>query len=179
MLPTITHFITGAADLLAAFLFMYGLKRMSSPVSAPSGIRVAGWGMLLAIVANFLDVFTVDAAAKPHLMVNIALAVTALVIGASVAWFKGRTVAMTEMPQMVAIYNGLGGGAAGAIAAVELFGNKTHGMTQLLVTLVGGLIGAVSLSGSVIAWAKLDEILKKPMRFRGQRFVNAAVFLAT
>ena len=177
-MPTIAHLITGAADLIAAFLFMYGLKRMSSPVSAPSGIRVAGYGMLLAILANFLDVFTVNTAAKPHLIVNIVLAASALVIGASIAWFKGRTVAMTEMPQMVAIYNGLGGGAAGAIAAVELFGHKTHGMTQLVVTLLGGLIGAVSLSGSVIAWAKLDEILKKPMRFRGQRLLNAIVFLA-
>jgi len=178
MLTTIVHFITGSADLAAAFLFMYGLKRMSSPVSAPSGIRMAGIGMLVAILANFLQVFTVDAAAKPHLLVNIILAAVALALGASVAWFKGKTVAMTEMPQMVAIYNGLGGGAAGAIAAVELLGGKTHGLSQLVVTLVGGLIGAVSLSGSVIAWAKLDEILKKPLRFPGQRIVNAAVFVA-
>ena len=66
----------------------------------------------------------------------------------------------------------------GAIAAVELLGNKTHGLGQLLVTLLGGLIGAVSLSGSVIAWAKLDEILKKPLRFPGQRILNATVFVA-
>jgi NAD(P) transhydrogenase subunit beta len=178
MLSNIVHLITGTADLIAAFLFLYGLKRMSSPVSAPSGIRVAGLGMLVAILANLLNVFTVDAAAKPHLAVNIVLAAVALLLGASAAWFKGRAVAMTEMPQMVAIYNGLGGGAAGAIAAVELFGNKTHGISELVVTLLGGLIGAVSLSGSAIAWAKLDEILKKPMRFPGQRFVNAAVFLA-
>ena len=178
MFTNLTHLITGAADLAAAFLFMYGLKRMSSPVSAPSGIRVAGFGMLVAILANFLAVFTVDPAAKPHLPVNIILAVVALLLGASVAWFKGRTVAMTEMPQMVAIYNGLGGGAAGAIAAVELYGNKTHGATQLLLALLGGLIGAVSLSGSVIAWAKLDEVLKKPLRFPGQRYLNAAVLFA-
>jgi NAD(P) transhydrogenase subunit beta len=178
MLVTLVHLITGAADLAAAFLFMYGLKRMSSPVSAPSGIRVAGIGMLVAVLANFLQIFTVDAAAKPHLWVNIILAVVALSLGASVAWFKGRTVAMTEMPQMVAIYNGLGGGAAGAIAAVELLGSKTHGLTQMMVTLLGGLIGGISLSGSVIAWAKLDEILKKPMRFKGQRYLNAIVFLA-
>jgi NAD(P) transhydrogenase subunit beta len=63
MESTIAHIVTGAADLIAAFLFMYGLKRMSSPVSAPSGIRVAGYGMLLAVVASFLNVFTVDAAA--------------------------------------------------------------------------------------------------------------------
>jgi len=178
MLTNLTHLITGAADLAAAFLFMYGLKRMSSPVSAPSGIRVAGYGMLVAILANFLTVFTVNAAAKPHLLVNIILAVVALSLGASVAWIKGRTVAMTEMPQMVALYNGLGGGAAGAIAAAELYGNKTHGTTQIVLALLGGLIGAVSLSGSAIAWAKLDEVLKKPMRFPGQRYVNAAFLLA-
>jgi len=178
MLSNISHLITGATDLAAAFLFMYGLKRMSSPVSAPSGIRVAGVGMLVAVLASFLDVFTVNAAAKPHLWVNISLAVVALVIGASIAWSKGRNVAMTAMPQMVAIYNGMGGGAAGSIAAVELFGSKAHGTTQLLVTLLGGLIGAVSLSGSIIAWAKLDEILKAPMRFVGQRWMNAIVFLA-
>jgi len=179
MYSTIAHLVTGTADLIAAFLFMYGLKRMSSPVSAPSGIRVAGYGMLLAVVASFLNVFTVDAAARPHLWINLGLALVALLLGASAAWFKGRSVAMTEMPQMVAIYNGLGGGAAGAIAAVELFGNKTHGAGQLVVTLLGGLIGAISMSGSVIAWAKLDEILKKPMRFPGQRLVNAIVFLAS
>jgi NAD(P) transhydrogenase subunit beta len=179
MLSTITHLVTGAADLAAAFLFMYGLKRMSSPVTAPSGIRVAGIGMLVAVVASFLDVFTVNAAARPHLWVNISLAVAALVLGAGAAWLKGRRVAMTEMPQMVAIYNGMGGGAAGSIAAVELFGSKTHGTTQLVVTLLGGLIGAISLSGSIIAWAKLDEILKKPLRFPGQRWLNALVFLAS
>jgi NAD(P) transhydrogenase subunit beta len=179
MYSMIAHLATGTADLIAAFLFMYGLKRMSSPVSAPSGIRVAGIGMLIAILASFLNAFTVNAAARPHLWVNLGLAVIALVLGASAAWFKGRTVAMTEMPQMVAIYNGLGGGGAGAIAAVELFGNKTHGTTQLVVTLLGGLIGAVSLSGSVIAWAKLDEVIKQPLRFRGQRFLNAFVFLAS
>jgi NAD(P) transhydrogenase subunit beta len=176
MLSTIAHGITGVADLIAAFLFMYGLKRMSSPVSAPAGIRTAGWGMLLAVAASFLNIFTVNAAAKPYVWWNLGLALVALAIGASLAWLKGRKVAMTEMPQMVAIYNGLGGGAAGAIAAVELFGNKTHGPAQLVVTLLSGLIGAISLSGSVIAWAKLDEVLKKPMRFIGQRALNAAVF---
>ena len=73
------------------------------------------------------------------MMVNIGLAVTALSIGGVGAWFVGRKVAMTAMPQMVAIYNGMGGGAAGAIAAVELFGAKTHGATQLVVTLLGAL----------------------------------------
>src|ERR1700692_3763690 len=158
MFITISQLIIGATDLAAAFLFMYGLKRMSSPVTAPSGIFVAGIGMLVAILASFLYGFVVRAGAP---------------------WGSGKTVAMTSMPQMVALYNGMGGGAAGAIAAVELFGNKAEGMTQLVVTLVGALIGAVSLSGSLIAWAKLDGVINKPLRVRGQQAFNGLVMLAT
>ena len=158
MLTTVSTLVIGLANLAAAFLFLYGLKRMSSPVTAPSGIRVAGVGMIAAVLASFLYVFSVEPAAQPHLMVNIGLAVIALAVGGAGAWFVGRRVPMTAMPQMVAIYNGMGGGAAGGIAAVELFGARTHGVTQLAVTLLGGLIGAVSMSGSVIAWAKLDGV---------------------
>ena len=178
MLTFIPQILIGAIDLVAAFLFMYGLQRMSSPVTAPSGIKVAGVGMLVAVVASFLYVFNVDAAAKPFLMVNLALAAVALIIGGGVAWWVGRKVAMTAMPQMVAIYNGMGGGAAGAIAAVELFGAKYQGTTQLVVTLLGALIGAVSLSGSLIAWAKLDGVLKKPFRIRGQQGLNGVFILS-
>ena len=179
MLAMIPQLTIGATDLAAAFLFMYGLKRMSSPVTAPSGIFVAGIGMLVAIVASFLYAFDVSAAAKPHLLVNIGLAFIALVLGGGVAWWSGKKVAMTSMPQMVALYNGMGGGAAGAIAAVELFGNKAQGITQLVVTLIGALIGAVSLSGSLIAWAKLDGVINKPLRVRGQQAFNGLVMLAT
>jgi len=179
MLPLISELAIGAADLGAAFLLMYGLKRMSSPVTAPSGIFVAGIGMLVAILASFLYVFDVSAAAKPFLPVNIGLAVLALALGGGAAWLSGKKVAMTAMPQMVALYNGMGGGAAGAIAAVELFGAKTAGTTQLGMTLLGALIGAVSLSGSLIAWAKLDGVINQPLRFTGQQAVNGLVMLAT
>jgi NAD(P) transhydrogenase subunit beta len=179
MLTAVPQLVIGAVDLCAAFLFLFGLKRMSSPASAPSGIRVAGVGMIAAVLTSFLYVLTIEPAARPHIIVNVALAVTALALGGGAAWFAGRRVAMTEMPQMVAIYNGMGGGAAGGIAAVELFGARAHGATQLAVTLLGGLIGAVSLSGSAIAWAKLDDVIKKPLRFQGQQYANAAVMAAT
>src|SRR5271170_391694 len=178
-MTSIAQLIIGTTDLAAAFLFMYGLKRMSSPVTAPSGIFVAGLGMLVAVLASFFYVFDVSAAAKPHLLVNVALGVVALIVGGGVAWWAGRKVAMTAMPQMVAIYNGMGGGAAGAIAAVELFGNKAAGTTQLVVTLLGALIGAISLSGSLIAWAKLQGVIKKPLRVRGQQAFNGVIALAT
>jgi len=179
MLIVIPQFIIGVTDLAAAFLFMYGLKRMSSPVTAPSGIMVAGLGMLVAILASFLYAFDISTTAQPHLLVNVGLAITALLIGGGIAWWSGNRVAMTAMPQMVALYNGMGGGAAAAIAAVQLFGNKADGVTQLVVTLIGALIGAVSLSGSLIAWGKLDGAIRKPLRIRGQQIFNGLVALAT
>ena len=178
MLTILPQILIGVIDLVAAFLFMFGLQRMSSPVTAPSGIKLAGVGMLVAVVASFLYAFNVDAAAKPLLPFNLALAAVALIIGGGLAWWAGRKVAMTAMPQMVAIYNGMGGGAAGAIAAVELFGGKYQGTTQLVVTLLGALIGAVSLSGSLIAWAKLDGVIKRPFRIRGQQALNGVFILA-
>ena len=179
MLVMIPQLVIGLIDLTAAFLFMYGLQRMSSPATAPSGILVAGVGMLAAVLASFLYAFSVSAAAEPHLFVNVGLALIALIVGGGVAWWSGKRVAMTAMPQMVALYNGMGGGAAGAIAAVELFGGKSQGVAQLGVTLLGALIGAVSLSGSLIAWAKLDGVIKNPLRVRGQQGFNALVLLAT
>ena len=79
-MTSIAQLIIGVTDLAAAFLFMYGLKRMSSPVTAPSGIFMAGLGMLVAVLASFLYVFDVSAAAKPHLLVNVALGVGALIV---------------------------------------------------------------------------------------------------
>jgi NAD(P) transhydrogenase subunit beta len=179
MLSLISQIIIAVTGFVAAFLLMYGLKRMSSPATAASGIRVAGVGMLAAVIAAFLYCFNVDVAAQPHLIMNLGLAIAAMAIGGSIAWWSGKTVKMTAMPQMVAIYNGMGGGAAAAIAGVELFGGRANGTTQLIVTLFGALIGALSLSGSVIAWAKLDRILKAPLEFGGQQLVNVVVLVAT
>ncbi|HVI56079.1 MAG TPA: NAD(P)(+) transhydrogenase (Re/Si-specific) subunit beta [Luteibacter sp.] len=175
----IPQLLIDTVGIVAAFLLTFGLWRMSSPVTAPAGIKVAGVGMVAAVVASFLYSFSVGPAAAPHLPVNLALAVIALTVGIGLAWWSGRKVAMTAMPQMVALYNGMGGGAAGAIAAMELFGNHAHGMTQLSVTLLGAIIGAISLSGSLVAWAKLQGVLKKPLRIKGQQVINALVMIAT
>ncbi|XOZ33009.1 NAD(P)(+) transhydrogenase (Re/Si-specific) subunit beta [Halomonadaceae bacterium KBTZ08] len=171
------NFLIAAAFFAATLLFIYGLKRMASPVTAPSGIRVAGWGMVIAVAAAFLYAFDVRPAAEEHLGANVLLALVALAIGVGWAWRSGKRVAMTGMPQMVALYNGMGGGAAAAIAAVELYsGNaQVHGFVVTVLALVGGLIGAVALSGSVIAWAKLDGRLNRTLRFALQQRVNAGV----
>ena len=167
--------IIDASYFVAAFLFIYGLKRMSSPVTARSGIVVAGWGMVIAIVASFLYTLDVNPAARPHLSANITLAVIALVLGLGWAWWSGKKVAMTAMPQMVALYNGMGGGAAAAIACIELIGYKTHGNISLSLAVLGGLIGAVSLSGSLIAWAKLDGRINKTLRLSGLQVINGTL----
>jgi NAD(P) transhydrogenase subunit beta len=167
----ISYFIT-------AVLFIMGLKRMSSPVTARSGILWAGAGMAVATLVSFL---------YPG-MSNFELIIAAIVVGTIIAWWSGKKVAMTDMPQMIALYNGMGGGAAAAIAAVELyraaFGNAAHQPVQhspLIMTLavVGGIIGAISFSGSLIAWAKLQGVLNKTVRFSGQKFVNGLLFLGS
>jgi NAD(P) transhydrogenase subunit beta len=177
MIPGLAIHTTG---LVAAFLLMFGLKRMSSPVTASSGILMAGIGMLVVVLASFLYVCGVTGTEPGvDVLLNVGLAVVALAIGGGLAWWSGEKAAMTSMPQMVALYNGMGGGAAGAIASVELFGRHAHGVTELVVTLLGGLIGAISLSGSIIAWAKLQGILKKPLNVPGQQIFNALVLVAT
>ena len=179
MLNTIAQLLIGIIDLVAAFLLIYGLKRMSSPVTAPSGIFVAGGGMLVAILASFLYIVGVKSSAHAYLPINVGLAVLALIIGGGAAWWSGKRVAMTSMPQMVALYNGMGGGAAAAIAAMELLGSQARGIPAVSITLIGALIGSVSLSGSLIAWAKLDGRIKQALRFSGQQVANGLVMLAT
>ena len=153
--------------LLTAFLFIMGLKRMSSPVSARSGILWAGAGMLLAVLVTFL---------YPG-MTNYPLIIAAIVVGSAVAWWSGRRVAMTDMPQMIALYNGMGGGAAAAIAAVELYKGGDHGLVTMVLAVIGGLIGAVSFSGSAIAFGKLQGLIKRSFRFGGQQVFNLALLV--
>ena len=155
----------------AAVLFILGLKKMSSPVTARPGILWAGWGMLLATLITFLH-------PEIHGTVNYLLIVIAIALGGGLAWWTGKRVAMTDMPQMIALYNGMGGGAAAGIAVVTLL--QAREMTVVVQTLavLGGLIGAVAFSGSLIAFAKLQGIMKRTVRFSGQQFLNLAVFAA-
>jgi NAD(P) transhydrogenase subunit beta len=154
---------------VAAILFIFGLKRMSSPVTARGGILWAGAGMIVATLVTFL---------YPG-MENYGLMTVAIAIGGILAWISGKRVAMTDMPQMIALYNGMGGGAAAAIAAVELFGGEDHGLTFGVLAVLGGLIGAVSFSGSLIAFAKLQGLMKSTVRFSGQQIFNLILMFAT
>ena len=152
---------------IAAILFILGLKRMSSPVTARDGIVWAGIGMLVATLITFFH---------PG-MHNYMLMTVAIFIGGVAAFWSGKKVAMTDMPQMIALYNGMGGGAAGAIAAVELLKGTFHSQTFLTLAVLGALIGSISFSGSLVAFAKLQGLLRRPMRFPGQQVFNIIVFL--
>ena len=119
---------------VAATLLLLGLQRMASPKTARSGIQWAGVGMLIATVATFF---------LPGLH-NIALMVVAIVLGVGLNWAWGKKVAITDMPQMVALFNGMGGGSAAAIGAVELVkysgGVPVPSMLGLVLAVVGALI---------------------------------------
>jgi NAD(P) transhydrogenase subunit beta len=157
------------AWFLGAVLFIVGLKGMSSPVTARKGIVWAGYGMLVAIAGTFF---------VPGLH-NLALMLAALLLGGAAAWISGKKVQMTDMPQMVAIYNGMGGGAAAAIAAIEFVRGDVHSTTVTVLAVIGALIGAVSFTGSCVAWAKLQGVLKKAHRLPAQNAVNVILALVS
>ena len=157
-----------ASYLVTAFLFIVGLKRMSSPVTARSGILWAGAGMAVATLITFL---------YPG-MSNYGLILPAMLVGGALAWWSGKRVAMTNIPQMIALYNGMGGGAAAAIAAVELYRGESAGYASSTLAVAGGIIGAISFSGSAIAFGKLQGLITRSVRFGGQQFLNLLLLVA-
>jgi NAD(P) transhydrogenase subunit beta len=180
-----------ASYLIAAALFILGLKQMSSPVTARRGILWAGAGMVLATLATFLTPEILD---SPQSTTNIILIVVAIALGGGYAWTSGKKVAMTDMPQMIAMYNGMGGGAAATIAAVELLkanseaAHDVTGATTIadalgadvaILGILGAVIGTISFSGSIIAWAKLDGRLSRSKLLPAQHLVNAVLAIAT
>ncbi|ERJ20517.1 NAD(P)(+) transhydrogenase [Salinisphaera shabanensis T35B1] len=169
------EFTVDASYFIAAVLFIIGLKRMGSPKTAKSGIKWAGIGMALATVVTLWH------PAMEAGFFRYVLMILAIVIGGAGAWYTGKKVEMTAMPQMVALYNGMGGGAAAAIALVEMYSGSAfdHGTTVLTLAVIGALIGGVSFSGSLIAWAKLEGKMKKTIRLPGQQLINGSVAAIT
>jgi NAD(P) transhydrogenase subunit beta len=152
--------------IVTVFFFIIGMHRMSHPLTARSGIVWAGAAMLIATLVTFLT---------PNLT-NFALMAIAIVIGGGFGYFAAKRVEMTGMPQMVALFNGMGGGAAAAISAIALLGSASA--AEGSVAIIGGLIGAISFSGSIIAFMKLQGWLRpRPITFPGQQIVNMAVLV--
>ena len=170
--------IIDAVYFFTAGIFIIGLKQMSSPVTAHRGIVWAGIAMLVASLATFgAPQITLDIG-----NINLQLMLVAIIVGSAVAYITAKRVAMTDMPQMIAMYNGMGGGAAAAIAAVELVklsaGGESHGLTIQVLAVLGAVIGSVSFSGSAIAFAKLQGLMKKTLRLPMHQIINIGLFVA-
>jgi len=163
--------------LLTVILFIVGLRQMSSPATARNGIVVAGIGMLIAVVVTAGALFFPDQLGVAPSVIDFALMALGVALGGGIGWIAAKRVAMTDMPQMVAIYNGMGGGAAGAIAAVELYPGG-GGLALSALSVVGGLIGAISFAGSIVAFLKLQGWMRqKAITYPLQQPTNILVLL--
>jgi NAD(P) transhydrogenase subunit beta len=158
--------------LFSATTFIVALKGLGSPKHARRGNMVAAFGMLVAVVATFFKY--VDG----HSLHHVWLILLAMFIGVIIAVPTARFVKMTAMPQLVAIFNGVGGGAAALVSITEFIHIKSsHPATYVILeVLLGVLIGTVSFAGSAIAFAKLQELMTgRPVTYPGQQLINGLV----
>jgi proton-translocating NAD(P)+ transhydrogenase subunit beta len=157
------------AYLVAAVLFILGLKQLSSPKGARNGNFTAAAGMVIALGATIpLLRFTVA---------GITIIAIGVVIGAIVGTVGARMVKMTAIPQMVALFNGVGGGAAALVAVSELlhFG-RNPALAEALPSVFSIVIGSISFAGSMVAFAKLQELMTgTPITYPGQQLVNGVL----
>jgi H+-translocating NAD(P) transhydrogenase subunit beta len=161
-----------ACYLVASVLFILGIRGLSHPRTARRGNVLAAVGMLIAVVATLLD---------PQIE-NFGLIILGIVLGTVVGVVSARAVKMTAMPQMVALFNGVGGGAVAAVALSEYHELIPEPgeipLETLLPTLLACVIGAVSFAGSMVAFAKLQELMTgRPIVFPGNQFLNAGLLL--
>jgi NAD(P) transhydrogenase subunit beta len=175
--------------LIASVTFILGLKMLSNPATARRGNLVAAAGMTIAILGTIF-LYKDDAGNRLH---NYAWIFGGLVIGAVIGTLAAKKVKMTAMPEMVSLFNGMGGACAALISIVE-FNHLTHGYnpalyaeqgnqffsgidkTQLLIILLGLIIGSISFAGSMIAWGKLNGKVKD-FSFKGQHMANNILIL--
>ncbi len=162
------------AYLVAAVLFIFGLKGLTHPRKAVRGNMLGATGMLLAIVVTLFD----------QQILTFEYIIAGAVVGAAIGAVLAVRIQMTSMPELVALFNGFGGGASVLVAGAALIEATAEGAeaptNQLTIaTSASGLIGAVTFWGSLVAFIKLQDIIKKNLHYPGQQAVNAILFLAT
>lgn len=153
--------------LLCAVLFILGLKNLGSAKTARRGNLLAMLAMLLAVVVTLLD----------QQILSFTFIFTGLIIGSAIGAVVAKKIQMTQMPEMVALFNGLGGAASALVASAEFFrGNGDLQISIVATICLSVLIGTVTLSGSLIAFAKLKGIMKgAPITYRGQHVINGLI----
>lgn len=155
--------------VLAAALFIFGLKLLGHPSSARKGNLLSAIGMLIAIVVTMFD----------NDIVSFQLIAIAMVAGSILGVLAARLIAMTAMPEMVSLLNGIGGLASLFVAWATVAGNSELSAFVMIVTFLALLIGGVTFSGSLVAWAKLSErITGRSVTFAGQAVFNSLLVLA-
>jgi H+-translocating NAD(P) transhydrogenase subunit beta len=158
--------LINVAYLIAAVCFIVGLKLLSSPATARRGNQIAALGMTIAVVATLF---------MPG-MNNIVLILVGLAIGAVAAVYPARSVKMTAMPQMVAIFNGMGGATAALVSLVEFQHKADIGRGEIVSIVLGVIIGSISFAGSMIAFGKLQELISgRAISYPNQQQVNAVI----
>lgn len=154
--------------LVAAVLFIFGIKGMTHPRTAVRGNLLGATGMFLAVLVTLLQ-----------RDVSLGLVLAGIAVGGVVGMLLATRVEMTQMPQLVALFNGFGGIASVLVAGAEVFkgAEETHRVVAGLAAGLAGLIGAVTFSGSLVAAGKLQELpqFKKPWSFGGQQLANAVM----
>jgi H+-translocating NAD(P) transhydrogenase subunit beta len=156
--------------LIASVTFVIGLKMLSHPDSARKGNLVAAFGMTLAIIGTiFLHVGEVPSLI--YILIFVAIA-----IGTIIGWITAKKVKMTKMPELVSLFNGMGGACAALISLIE-FEHNLNNPAALLTIVAGLIIGSVSFSGSMIAYAKLNGTMKKAVRLPSYNMINNLFFV--
>jgi len=156
--------------LIASVTFILGLKMLSNPKTARNGNLLAAAGMIAAILGTiFLHQGRID-------NVIYGLIFGAIALGTVVGWLTAKRVQMTKMPELVSLFNGMGGACAALIGLVE-FHHNVNNPTNVAIILAGMIIGSVSFSGSIIAWAKLNGTLKNAIRLPKYNILNTAIMV--
>jgi NAD(P) transhydrogenase subunit beta len=163
--------------LIASVTFILALKFLASPSTARRGNQLGAAGMALVVAWTFLT--------TEGMLEHWWIVVVGGAIGSVAGYLGAKRVPMTAMPQMVAIFNGAGGGAAAVVAIAEFLEFADHGNGGLLplpfviATLAGAIIGSVALTGSVVAWGKLQGVISgRPVQYPGSQVVTGVLFVA-
>jgi NAD(P) transhydrogenase subunit beta len=166
--------LVNIAYLISAVLFIFALKGLSHPRTAVRGNLLGALGMLIAIVVTLMD----------KSIVSYELIILGFILGAVIGTVSALKVPMTSMPQMVAIFNGFGGGASALVAvlafieALEI--GKIMGTQETVATVASGIIGAVTFWGSMVAFGKLEGLIEeRPIRYKGEQIVKVLFLIAS
>ena len=164
------------AELLAAVLFILALKGLSSPKSARRGNLLGAAGAAIATAVVFFygqEYYGGPVKHLPQILIAIA-------IGSIIGWVAARRVQMTQMPQMVALFNGVGGGAAAVISVIEFLSVESESIPILTATIFTVVVGSVSFTGSLLTYAKLQELMtSRPVVIPLGRFITIGVAVST